>query len=480
MNFIRNVALLLLVQSNLALAQQDVVFILTSDRPDSISLEFNRNPVFNEGTLGDGYRKVSLLGKPVEIRYTKISELARLSLLSYGWPGVYIGADWIVEPGDSININIEFESKPQPTMKFHGNRSAKYQIAFSIREQVEGIKDTEYEVYDGIKTASQAYQDVERLEQFCNTALANSQKKLSESVYKTWKTDIKAFADFTRLRIQSYQWTKDSTLRPSIDKNLSVSQSKIDLKIWLNSRALVRYRFELVKWKAIREVDSNYKNHEMFSTKKISLKELFSEIKKEPLQDQQFLMVFSLINPLVLRMNFGDILPEVLNSCLATAARVVKMTELKKILVTVDKRIRPGVPVKNLITTTFQGDTLQLTDLRGKKVILDRWIGNCTGCIDFKTELIQKGLPEIKNRNDIVIWSVGSVDSYDHWKRLLPTNSHPDFTSTWLDRKGAGGDWEWEYNASYAPFIMLIDESGKLISSTVSEIDMILTLLKIH
>lgn len=86
-------------------------------------------------------------------------------------------------------------------------------------------------------------------------------------------------------------------------------------------------------------------------------------------------------------------------------------------------------------------------------------------------------MPKLKDRNDIVIWSVGGTSDKELWKSYLPTYCHPDFTASWLNKPNSGSEWEMRYNASYAPFIMLIDEQGKLISSTVRNPKTILSLM---
>ncbi|MBS1505924.1 MAG: thioredoxin family protein [Bacteroidetes bacterium] len=469
----------LLLVSNVTVAQQDVVFVFTADRPDSIYVSFNREPVFNESLMGDAFRTIQLKHNPVVIRFKNVTKLSRLSLTSYGWPGNFIATNWIVEPEDSIHIHIDFSQKPEPAMKFYGRGSPKYQLAFETRKLNEQIIATEFEVYDNVKSHNQAYHDAGSLEwQYLNKVKTNK-KLLSPQVYQTWLADIQATADLARLHIRSHQWTSDQKMRPAIRKELLKAPLKMDVSLGSTSRALLQYHYELLKWKVLQEHDPEYQYYELSYTLKITLDDLFLEFQKQPTTNQQFLMVYSLVNLHTLQQNFGETHPDILQKCLGIAEQTVTGTDLKQRLKETSQHIRPGTIVKNLVTLTEVGDTLTLSMLRGKKVLLDRWIADCTGCLDFKKEVIEQLLPKIKERDDIVIWSVGSVKDFDFWKKLLPTNSHPDFVSVWLDKQSNSNDWETFYNISYAPFIMLIDEEGKLISSTVRNIGTIIELLKI-
>lgn len=468
----------LLLISNVTVAQQDVVFVFTADRPDSIYVTFDRDPVFNESRLGGGYKTVAISTKPVMIRYPNVTKMARLSLGSYGWPGNFMATDWIVEPNDSIRVFIEFKGKPHPLIKFIGRGALKYQLAFEASEHTTRIRAAEFDIYDNIKNHEQVYQEVAFREKKCLNLLRVNKKGLSRSIIQMWLTDIQATADLARLHIRSHQWTTDQQMRPAIRKELLEMPPKMDVSLGSTSRALLQYHYELLKWKVLQEHDPEYQYYELNYTQKITLDDLFLEIKRQPSVNRQFLMVYSLVNLFTLQYNFGETHPDILQKCLGIAELSVTNTGLQQRLAEASQKIRPGTIVKNLTTLTESGDTLSLSRLHGKKILLDRWIANCTGCLDFKKEMIEQLLPKIKERDNIVIWSVGSVKDFDVWKKLLPTNSHPDFVSGWLDQQGNSNEWEIYYNISYAPFIMLIDEEGKLISSTVRNIGTIIELLK--
>ena len=197
----------LLLISNVTVAQQDVVFVFTADRPDSIYVTFDRDPVFNESRLGGGYKTVAVSTKPVMIRYPNVTKMARLSLGSYGWPGNFMATDWIVEPNDSIRVFIEFEGKPHPLIKFIGRGALKYQLAFEASEHTTRIRAAEFDIYDNIKNHEQVYQEVAFREKKCLNLLRVNKKGLSRSIIQMWLTDIQATAD----------WKNTSNINYTID-----------------------------------------------------------------------------------------------------------------------------------------------------------------------------------------------------------------------------------------------------------------------
>ena len=290
----------LLLISNVTVAQQDVVFVFTADRPDSIYVTFDRDPVFNESRLGGGYKTVAISTKPVMIRYPNVTKMARLSLGSYGWPGNFMATDWIVEPNDSIRVFIEFKGKPHPLIKFIGRGALKYQLAFEASEHTTRIRAAEFDIYDNIKNHEQVYQEVAFREKKCLNLLRVNKKGLSRSIIQMWLTDIQATADLARLHIRSHQWTTDQQMRPAIRKELLEMPPKMDVSLGSTSRALLQYHYELLKWKVLQEHDPEYQYYELNYTQKITLDDLFLEIKRQPSVNRQFLMVYSLVHLITL------------------------------------------------------------------------------------------------------------------------------------------------------------------------------------
>lgn len=459
------------------MAQQQVIFAFTADRTDSIHVSFNRDPVFNESLMGDAFRTIHMQHNPVLIEFRDVTELARLSMTSYSWPGVFIATNWIVEPGDSIHIHIDFNQKPEPSVKFNGRGATKYRLAFETRERNDQIRATEFEVYDKVKSHDLAYREATLFKRQYVREIKAKKSLLSPPVYQTWLADIQGIADFAQLKIQSHQWVVEPLARPRIRKRLYKTPANVNPTIGLTSRAVIRYHFERLKWLTLCARDENYQSNDIQFTEKIDFEEVFREIQKLATPEQEFLVMFSLLNLYEIQMSFGETHPDVIEKSLSFAKQTVQYPHLEKLLDQFSRKVKPGAIVTDLITIKENGDTIRLSDFKGKKVILDRWVADCAPCLAFKSDLVNKILPRIKDRNDIVIWSVGSVGSFEKWKKLLNRNSHPDFISSWLNSSDPNNSWEAEYKISVSPFVMIIDEEGKLISSTVQKTGTIMSLL---
>lgn len=476
MTFLRVICIFLVSANALAQSTNTAIIVFTSDRPDSISVKFHRNPVFDETTHGDGYKRVHTSEQPVKVRYEKLNMTGRISISSYSWPGNFIATNWIVEPGDSVQIYIEF-GNGTPSVKCNGRGSTKYQLAFDSRHLTEGIYATEFEVYDKVKTHEQAHNEVSELEKMYLGIITASKRQLSRQVYQIWMADIQATAALTRLHIYSHQWTQNSNLRNEIRNELLNSQPSSNPLVWFNSRAFVQYQTELIKWNLLQKRDPNYAHNELMYIQKYTVKDLFVEFMKLPKGLRQVFMMHTLMNFSALAFTYKETHPELIIACLEMADKVVTDTILIKMLQKVKAKIKPGVFIDDFITFTNTGDLLKLSDFYGKKVLIDLWGPRCTGCLDFRNDLVDHVLPNIKGRNDIVIWSVGSAWTQDEWESYLNRYCHPEFTASWLKRTETDNEWELKYSFGYAPFIMLVDEKGNLISSTVRSPETILSLL---
>jgi len=133
--------------------------------------------------------------------------------------------------------------------------------------------------------------------------------------------------------------------------------------------------------------------------------------------------------------------------------------------------LEPGRMAKDIALPNFQGDTLRLSDLKGKVVLLDFWASWCGPC-------------RRENPNVVAMYKKYSADGFEVF-------------SVSLDKAGDGAKWQaailtdgliWKYHVSdlagwgciaakdYAvkgiPFTVLIDKEGKIIATNVRGADL--------
>lgn len=104
------------------------------------------------------------------------------------------------------------------------------------------------------------------------------------------------------------------------------------------------------------------------------------------------------------------------------------------------------------------GDTIHLSSLKGKVVLLDFWASWCGPCRTSNKELV-KLYPKFKSKG-FEILSVSLDDELSKWKAAIAKDK-----ITWLQVNESGG-WEAktaiQWNISAIPTSFLIDKEGKL------------------
>ncbi len=126
----------------------------------------------------------------------------------------------------------------------------------------------------------------------------------------------------------------------------------------------------------------------------------------------------------------------------------------------VKAQVRQGYDAPDITLPTVNGDSIRLSSLKGKVVLLDFWASWCGPCRSSNKELT-KLYPKYKAKG-FEIFGVSLDDDKNKWRNAIKKDK-----ITWLQVNDGGG-WDaqtavqWNINA--IPTSYLIDKNGKLVA----------------
>jgi thiol-disulfide isomerase/thioredoxin len=122
------------------------------------------------------------------------------------------------------------------------------------------------------------------------------------------------------------------------------------------------------------------------------------------------------------------------------------------------QKIEKGNTAPDFAGITPKGDTVKLSQLKGKKVYVDVWATWCGPCrqeFPYSIKLKEK----LKNRDDIVFLYVSVDESKTAWENFLQTKEAPQGLHIWQAKPTILND----YLIAGIPRYILIDEAGKIV-----------------
>ena len=135
----------------------------------------------------------------------------------------------------------------------------------------------------------------------------------------------------------------------------------------------------------------------------------------------------------------------------------IKERELKKFL-------EPGNVAREIALPNPEGDTIRLSDLRGKVVLIDFWASWCRPCRNENPNVVN--MYNIYKDEGFTVYSVSLDKNKEKWIQAIEADGlvWPNHVS---DLLGWGSTAGADYLVKSIPFTVLIDKEGKIIGTNI-------------
>lgn len=129
-----------------------------------------------------------------------------------------------------------------------------------------------------------------------------------------------------------------------------------------------------------------------------------------------------------------------------------------------DEMLNPGKEVADISMKNPDGETMSLSDLKGKVVLIDFWASWCGPCRKENPNVV-KAYNEYKDKG-FTVYSVSLDKDKNRWLQAIEQDGliWPNHVS---DLKGWSNAAAQNYGVSSIPFTVLIDQEGKVIATNV-------------
>ncbi|MDO6761905.1 TlpA disulfide reductase family protein, partial [Tamlana sp. 2_MG-2023] len=156
-----------------------------------------------------------------------------------------------------------------------------------------------------------------------------------------------------------------------------------------------------------------------------------------------------------------------IEECLQTSFDLIKKPELKAIFEKMYGRKIRGAEVFNFKLPNTEGQTVSLSDFRGKVVYLDIWFTGCSGCMALAKEIDHKVYPVFKDNPEVVFVSISADRSKKKWLNSVEGERYglKQYVNLYTEGLGFNHDFLKYYNIFGGPVTMIIDKKGRVFSA---------------
>ncbi len=148
------------------------------------------------------------------------------------------------------------------------------------------------------------------------------------------------------------------------------------------------------------------------------------------------------------------------------AIHSMKYEPYKKIVEDISHSKTRGAKAFNFELIDSTGKTIQLSDFRGKVIVVDFWFTGCKACIDLAKNMLPV-YKHFQDKSDVVFVSISVDEKINRWKQSLKSGIYTHLENIVLYTNGLGIKHPLVrfYQLIGFPQLMLIDKEGKILDS---------------
>lgn len=363
---------------------------------------------------------------------------------------------YYVEPGDSIFMAIQINGGGDMFNRISGKGAAKYLAVNSIAKAMTIIAET---LKNG-KSNTPKFQ-MARLEQIskirlqAQISLLNYYKlQISKQIFDLIYADIYG-KELSQTVYRLFRYS-------SPDLRLMIKQFSPDLPTNLSAKSPYYINYLIIKTILIyqaKKKSKKYGTNDIYN----QLKNNYHSLLRDKLITNYLLNVLYRLDETHSENNSGY------NDCLKDAYITVQDKTLKKAVGEKLSKFKMGSQVYNFELPNASGEIVQLSDFKGKVVLIDIYGTICTGCRVFATTLKSKVFNEFKNNPNVVFIAISTETDKSRWLADIENghNTSKDHEII-LYTKGLGLHHPFiqYYQIQAVPTLILVDKEGKIANSS--------------
>jgi peroxiredoxin len=446
----------------------------TDGRTDTLVFSFFRQH-FSISDFGAEIQTTFTSNGEFKIILPEFSGIAYCKLVGHQWPRLYLD-NYLIEPGDSIYITAnpagirKQENMLKTGLGFSGNNPAKFRFTFLLNAFLKSYSEVVWQAGPPHDSRMPSFdslmqeQDMRMLKGASLNLLDDWKEKLSKPVYDLMKADILykdragklAIASMALLdsRHSSDADRKIKNIREYLYAHLFVDTDRANTTDQARNMS-VAYR-ELLKRSILQQY--NFLHEKAILTDPM---ELIPLIRKLPIEDQERTAADLAVYLALQARNTKGL------SRFMEYAVIQKDPWLAGQMKILENKTRTGSTVFAFTLPDQNGNSVSISQFKGKAVLIDFWFTGCIPC-QALTKLMQPVKNKLQQDTGIVFMSISIDKEKDKWVEGLSSGLYTDKESVNLYTDGMGIEHPLlrYYGIMGVPKLLLVDANGKIFSSS--------------